>query len=296
MLGKWRLRIALLVTCLGCLAALASNPFTIDVWDTDSGLPQNSVISMFRTRDGYLWLGTVNGLVRFDGVGRRMSGGVGVQFPIFDERNTPGLKSSLIVKVFEDSQRNLWIATETEGIVRVANGNFENLVLGRGGPDGRLISICEDKAGAVWLYTADGHLGRYMAGKLESWRFGSDVASRARQVFVDDLGILWVGTDRGLIGWDATNAPAGLPRYQVQVMGLDFVLPSQSGGYWRLANGRIQKWVRDRRERDLGAYPWDPGSTLVYTACEDPAGNLVVGTGGDGVYWFNAQGGHVQLS
>src|SRR4030095_5793154 len=68
-------------------------PYAIDVWDSEDGLQQNAVIAMTQTRDGYLWLGTLNGLVRFDGV----------RFTVFDESNIPGLNSSRIVSVFEDS-------------------------------------------------------------------------------------------------------------------------------------------------------------------------------------------------
>src|SRR5439155_18182926 len=70
--------------------------YTIDVWETEDGLPQNSVVSMTQTRDGYLWLGTLNGLVRFDGF----------RFAVFDQSNTPGLNSGWIVCLFEDSQSN----------------------------------------------------------------------------------------------------------------------------------------------------------------------------------------------
>src|SRR6266851_7841773 len=84
-------------------------PYTIDKWDTEKGLPQNSVIAMTQTRDGYLWLGTLNGLVRFDGI----------RFTVFDESNTPGLNSGRIVLLFEDSQNNFWIGTETAGVVLV---------------------------------------------------------------------------------------------------------------------------------------------------------------------------------
>ena len=61
----------------------ASSPFIVDSWSTGEGLPQSSVISVIQTRDGYLWLGTLNGLVRFDGN----------RFTVFDEENTPGLNS-----------------------------------------------------------------------------------------------------------------------------------------------------------------------------------------------------------
>src|SRR5262245_44245889 len=83
-----------------------SAPFAIDSWTTEKGLPQNSVIAMTLTEDGYLWLGTLSGLVRFDGV----------RFPVFDVNNTPELRSGQIVHLFEDSQGNLWIGTLGAGV------------------------------------------------------------------------------------------------------------------------------------------------------------------------------------
>ena len=76
---------------------------------------------------------------------------------------------------------------------------------------------------------------------------------------------------------------------------LDFLLASRQGGYWRLADGRIQKWTANRLERDLGPYPWT-NTVLIAAACEDQQGNLVVGTYGDGVYWFNAEGKFTRLA
>src|SRR5689334_17068807 len=67
-------------------------PYIVDVKETEDGLPQNSVIAITQTRDGYLWLGTLYGLVRFDGI----------RFTVFDESNTPGLNSGRIVFLFED--------------------------------------------------------------------------------------------------------------------------------------------------------------------------------------------------
>src|SRR5690348_16811105 len=85
-----------------------NNTYVVDVWDTEDGLPQNEVTSIVQTQDGYLWLGTpTGGLVRFDGV----------RFTVFDQNNTPGLKSSRIVRLFEDSQRRLWIGTGNQGVV-----------------------------------------------------------------------------------------------------------------------------------------------------------------------------------
>lgn len=291
----------LLLVCLwawACGAEVPGSSFIVDVWDADAGLPQNSVISMVRTRDGYLWLGTVNGLVRFDGLGRRVSSGFGFQFPVYDERNTPGLNSSTIVKLFEDSRGDLWIGTETAGVVRMHGARLESIDFGKGTREGRLLAICEDPSGAIWMHSADGQLGRYSNGKLEVWRSGADIPSRSRHLVVDDSGLLWVGTDRSLVAlgpMTGTNTSAIALAYEVPIGQLDFLLESKSGGYWRLANGRIQKCNRDKVERDLGAYPW-AWETPVYAACEDGNGNLVVGTGGSGVYWFDARGGYLQLT
>ena len=82
---------------------------------------------------------------------------------------------------------------------------------------------------------------------------------------------------------------------EVSPIRLNFLLASKRGGYWRLANGRIQKCKGDRVERDLGPYPWTNTLPIV-AACEDLDGNLVVGTYGDGVYWFDAEGKATRIS
>src|SRR4051794_27842063 len=60
------------------------SPFLIKTWQTEDGLPENSATAMVQTPDGYLWFGTFNGLVRFDGV----------KFTVFDRGNVPELTSS----------------------------------------------------------------------------------------------------------------------------------------------------------------------------------------------------------
>jgi len=273
---------------------------TIEHWDADRGLPDNTVLAITQTRDGYLWLGTLYGLVRFDaGAGRK-------QFPVFKEDNTPGLTSSQIVKLFEDSGQNLWIGTKTEGVVRVdKKGRITSLSIGRGSQQGALRAACEDKNGAVWLYTADGQLGRYQDGKLEGpWNWSDPSGGDCRGLAVDDTGLIWIGTDSSLSAIDPAAVKPGKPPVAVKRelfpfgTTLDFLLTSKSGGYWRLANGRIQKWRNGRMEKDLGDYPWR-NQGFVTTACEDLEGNLIVGTynvGAEqtaavrsersGVFWF----------
>src|SRR5438093_12283038 len=81
------------------------------VWTTEHGLPQNSVTAILQTRDGYLWIGTFGGLVRFDGV----------KFTLVEG---PGPRSNRILTLFEDHAGAVWIGTERGGATRYANGAF----------------------------------------------------------------------------------------------------------------------------------------------------------------------------
>jgi ligand-binding sensor domain-containing protein/signal transduction histidine kinase len=263
----------------------SDSPFLVDSWSTGEGLPQSSVISVIQTRDGYLWLGTLNGLVRFDGI----------HFTVFDENNTPGLDSDRIVYLFEDSHTNLWIGTDRGDVALVRNGQFQNLIVGGSG-HGRLKSACEDSSGAVWLYTTDAQLARYQDGKLEVLNLNFNPLAICRMVAFEKSGLLWVGEDWGMFSLRPANfkPPALAIEQLIQARKLDFILASRGGGIWRLMDGRIQKWNSTRVERDFGTYPW--GNSAVTSACEDQEGNLIVGTLGAGVFWYDADGNYRQIS
>lgn len=291
---NWMLAAAWLL--IGGVCAGAEVPkarYSVDVWRAGkglSGLPENTVVALTQTRDGYLWVGTLDGLARFDGV----------QFTTFNQANTPGLNSSEIVKLFEDDEGNLWIGTRTEGVALVKNGAVQTIPLGAGAREGRLMGACEDANGTVWLYTADGQLARRRkdAKTIEVWRdVPTAYPSRYRTVIAEKSGAVWVGTDSGLWRVDTstlasnTNLPDGREILPAPPDGLDYVLASRKGGYWRLAGGMIEKWNTDHMEGGPVPYPWKRKPFPVSAACEDTEGNLVVGTSGDGIWWFDAKGG-----
>src|SRR5512143_3655688 len=85
-----------------------------DVWRTGDGLPQNAVLAVAQSRDGYLWLGTTSGLVRFDGV----------RFTVFDKSNTEAIGHNQISALFEDRDGALWIGTFGGGLARLQEGRF----------------------------------------------------------------------------------------------------------------------------------------------------------------------------
>jgi len=113
--------------------------FVIDHWGMEQGLPQNSVNSICQTRDGYLWLATFGGLVRFDGV----------RFTVFDRFNTPGMKADRCIALHEDTRGRLWIGTEN-GLILYSNGTFKTYQSADGLPSEIVGKILEDQRGVIW--------------------------------------------------------------------------------------------------------------------------------------------------
>lgn len=258
----------------------AESPFIVNAWGAGRDkLPQSSVISMIQTRDGYLWLGTVKGLVRFDGT----------RFEVFNEWNTSWLASSTVIHLFEDRERGLWIGTAAGGATLLRQGRATEIAFDRSGGQGRLTAVAEDETGTVWLYTADGQLCRHRDGQTVFARVGGE--SLNRTLIAEPAGLVWVGTDERLRGIrpGATFSGQELPlEVDAQVGRLDFLLASRQGGYWQFVNGRVLKCRTNRVERDLGPYPWE--GAPIKAACEDREGNLIVGTLNRGVYWYDASG------
>ena len=77
-----------------CVISPASAQYSFDVWTAHNGLPQNIISGIGQTADGYLWLATCDGLVRFDGV----------RFTVFDKSNSPGIDSNLFESLYQAAQ------------------------------------------------------------------------------------------------------------------------------------------------------------------------------------------------
>ncbi len=269
--------------------APAAPSFIVDRhWGSgEEGLPENVVMSLAQTRDGFLWTGTLNGLARFDGE----------QFNVFLPGNTPQLKSTAITCLVEDSKSNLWIGTDGGGVTVVSDRTIQHLPIAEGPAAGRLTSMCEDSTGSMWLYTANGVLSLYRNGHIETMAVPANTPNSCRVVIAEPKGLVWVGTDWGMIGLNpsAISSLTNVPVAQMVRVNerLDFLLASRSGGFWRLADGRVQKWRDGRMIQDLAPYAWS-ADTRVACACEDREGNLIVGTSGppknEGVFWYAADG------
>ena len=124
---------------------IVGDGLVIRAWGTGAGLPQNTVNAIAQTPDGYLWLGTRDGLARFDGV----------RFTVFGLRD--GLQSVEIQTLYVDRRGKLWIGTSGGGLSRWVEGRIENVTLPHQlvAPD-TVTAFAEDAAGRLWIGTIAG--------------------------------------------------------------------------------------------------------------------------------------------
>ncbi|HEX4039686.1 MAG TPA: two-component regulator propeller domain-containing protein [Acidobacteriaceae bacterium] len=155
-------------------------------WQTDTGLPQNTVHAMVQGPDGFLWIATEGGLVRFDGVG----------FRVMTHANTPELPSDLIDDLMLGRDGTLWVST-SGGLAWLRGGRLEAFGPDRGIPATQVWRTFEDGSGRVWALTAAG-LFRIEGERAAAVPLDQDLTENSTMVAGRD-GTLWLGTAEGLL-------------------------------------------------------------------------------------------------
>ena len=125
-------------------ASIPDSPFLIRAWQRAQGLPNDRINAITQTHDGYLWLGTDEGLARFDGVNCRL---FGVQ---------DGLRNLQISSLMEDSQGVLWIGTSGGGLGRMVHDKITTYTVKDGLAGDSVSSFVEATNGDVWIGTHTG--------------------------------------------------------------------------------------------------------------------------------------------
>ena len=136
-------RLILFALHAAALGASENYEYSHRVWRIEDGLPENRIRTIAQTPDGYLWLGTGEGLARFDGV----------RFTVFDRSNTPALSEDGILTLRLASDGTLWIGTQGGGLVRYRAGLFRTFGSREGLTNGFVRAIFEDSRKNLWVGT-----------------------------------------------------------------------------------------------------------------------------------------------
>jgi ligand-binding sensor domain-containing protein/signal transduction histidine kinase len=156
-------------------------------WQTETGLPRNTVHSIAQTRDGYVWVATEEGVARFDGAG----------FKVFDKQNTPELRSNDVRALLATRGGELWACTGA-GVARLREGSWTVYTTEQGLAGDDVLSAFESRDGSVWLATSAG-LSWFREGSFSNFTSRDGLAGDSVQTIYEDAdGAVWVGTAEGL--------------------------------------------------------------------------------------------------
>jgi len=157
------------------------------VWTQGQGLPQDTIRAIAQTTDGYLWLGTDEGLARFDGY----------DFTVFD-KGQGYLPSNSIGNLEAGPDGSLWIATPG-GLTLYRNKEFHTYTTKDGLSDDAIGPLLVDHAGTLWIVSGL-DLVEYRGGKFRVFTAGKDLPiSAVRTVFEDRHNVLWVAGFGGVV-------------------------------------------------------------------------------------------------
>ncbi len=248
--------------------------YVLQVWRSTEGLPQNSVQAILQTRDGYLWLGTQEGLVRFDGV----------RFSVYNRKNTPVLKHNDVRTLFEDQSGALWIGTYGGGVIRYQRGQFTTFSTAEGLLNGHISSIQDDLKGSLWVGTQKG-VARLDRDRFTFYTDREGLADNfVSSLCIDGAGRLWAGTNGGLCVWNGNRfepfeRERGFPVFPVKALHRDM-----AGNIWIGGDGALIK-ITDRQWKIFSSKDGFQAESINFIEDSDD-GSLWLGTQGGGVLCY----------
>ena len=312
---NWIQKVRLFALALSALpAALSEGPVTHlhlelkdlqhRAWTAEDGLPNDRVFKVVQSPQGYLWMGTEGGLVRFDGrrfvlpspapegaedylIASEPNGEVWVtrfqqkrgellhgkegqlkRFPL-----PPQAEDLTPLSLLRSRTGDLWLGGYFGGVLRIAaNGTAHRFAVEEGVPASeRMNAMLEDRDGGIWL--AAGGSGVF---HLERGRFcnvgGPQVALALAQ---DTSGAIWAGTRTGAIV--IRNGEATFPFSDQQFGIVSALLPDRSGAMWLGTGG---KGIFRFKDGAIENFDERRGLTnnIVRSLFQDREGNIWAGT------------------
>ena len=269
-------RIGRLVLTGAALVAGADRSFALDpqkaisqyvrhAWGTEQGVPQDTIAGIAQSDDGYVWIGTRDGLARFDGA----------RFTIFNRFNTPALRSNMFRDVRSGRDGSIWGATD-EGLVRYRAGHFTVYTVEDGLPNSYIQSIGVGPSGEVWIGTAQGIVRVADGRKIGFEPMPGVPRGLVGNVFPDSSGNIWFSRVRTMF------RRTGNEVQQVALVGavnqsINGIHEDRRGGIWLAATDGVFKLVD-------GAFTlYAPAPTAVRTVIVDVDGALWAGFEGGGL-------------
>jgi len=269
------LRLLLIALALLYAAAWAQDTgsdmrFALRSWETDEGMPHNSVNAIHQRADGFLWVATQGGLVRFDGIE-------------FVHRRSPLLKSprtSRVVELIDENPDTLLIGCDQSGLVRLTKDGFSvHPLSAQLGNSLRIISLFQEASDVFWVIADNRQVWRWDHGKVfHSPRPASPQIQTPGSLAMDRSGTVYLARGNGLERFDGTTLQV-VPEITAKAV---TIAPSSTGGLWVASSDALWRWDGGVPAQVAATTPWSaaPPAALL----EDGEGAVWIATKSHGLF------------
>ena len=262
---------------IGAASGIAQGelPFTFRSWQTDHGLPQNFVRALAQTRDGCVWVGSDDGVARFDGL----------RFVPVGLRE--GLQSGPVRALLGDRAGTLWIGSAGGGLTRLQRGQISTFTIKDGLPANSVTALAEDMLGRIWVGTEAG---------LAVWDQGQCVAlpganqfngKHITALFADSHGTIWLGVAKAGVFYFQDKCFNQLQNSSMAELLADphCLLADKKGRLW-IGAGDEFVLCRERERWRPYRVPRHQARPFICALAEGPDGTVWAGSAGEGLLAF----------
>ncbi|MFD2246229.1 ligand-binding sensor domain-containing protein [Pontibacter ruber] len=215
---------------------------SINYTTQNSELPHNTITTLFQDKAGTLWIGTANGLARYD---------QGVFYPV---QLPASVTEAHVADIVQDKYKNIWIGLRKGGLLKYDGERFVHLTKQNGLRTNSIASLAADSEGTLWIGT-NGHgvqqhrnpwfVHYFELGKLEE--------PKITALTSDNRGYIWFGTDDSQAGYLKNGEPVWLPTQNwpegttinnIYTWQDNNVWLCTSSGVWNIQNNRQRHYGR----------------------------------------------------
>lgn len=266
----------LLLSAAAGFAQPNSSGWLVRSWQTDDGLPYNSVNAVAQAADGFLWIGMPSGLARFDGI----------HFEQFPLTNLVASPNRGVINILRGRSGDLWLTMDRGEILRL-NGKASRAFI-QELPKDIPGSLVEDAGGNIWISYLNGAIFRLKEDRITAFtsESGFPAGPELCALATDKRGVLWFAKN-GQVGQFRADTFQKLFQLEARPTHL---AAAANGGVWICAGTHLYKSDANGGLQDFGSFQTNRNNTDVWVMLEDRQGAVWLGTAYSGLYRHDAAG------
>ena len=242
-------------------------------WTTEDGLPGMTITTLMQDKTGYIWIGTYDGLVRFDGV----------EFVTYSRSADPRFDFAAARSLYQSEDGTIWIGHNDEGLTSyVPGGEIRKYTVNDGLPNNKINAICEDHDHNIWIGTASGLC--YITPEREI-KIPKGLAELGQEkilvssFFCDTTGRMWIVTtlENQLFIYEENKLAVFDGIKKIKDPGVKVVMQDDTGAFWFGVNEHFVVRIKNAEETVFDVGHDSKGGTSVTSLIQDKRGNIWVG-------------------